>query len=59
VNGAAAAGEASPAGGIVIAPGARAAEDWLIAQLRALCEAARRNPQQLAAPVREIGRAHV
>ncbi|MDD9872069.1 MAG: PD-(D/E)XK nuclease family protein [Deltaproteobacteria bacterium] len=39
---------------IAIAPGARAAEDWLIARLRELCEEARRNPEQLARPVRVV-----
>lgn len=39
---------------IAIAPGARAAEDWLIAQVRALCGEAQRNPQLLAAPVRIV-----
>lgn len=39
---------------IAIAPGARAAEDWLVAQVRALCEEAQRNPKRLAEPVRIV-----
>lgn len=39
---------------IAIAPGARAAEDWLIAQVRKLCEEAQRNPQRLTEPVRVV-----
>lgn len=54
MSGAGAAGESPSAVGIVVAPGARAAEDWLIAQVRALCEEAQRNPQRLAAPVRVV-----